>query len=148
VVNVRFILLFQIPPSATMKSVLQTSLFISKKQKKNNAVVLAQRSFNSFPNLVNPNNSAKYTRTVSSEGSKFSNSLTQKRFIGEDSWAAEGLVKNGEVLESVKEKPLILIDDAYLKTPTPEVKRICDAILSMNIVDIHMLVNLVQVYIL
>lgn len=73
----------------------------------------------------------------------------QKRTIMKDSWAAESIEANGEKLESIDHKEGLLIDTEYVEGPPPaEVLRLCNEILKLNLVDVHILMNSVQVSIL
>lgn len=63
-----------------------------------------------------------------------------------DSWAAECLKEQGEELESIAHKAGLVIDTEYVEGPPPaEVLRLCNEILKLNLVDVHILLNSVQV---
>lgn len=88
----------------------------------------------------------KRSHGISAHEQSTSKFFIQRRQITKDSWGAEGLKAQGEILTSFDHKPNLFIDEAYMQGPPPaEVKRICDKILSMNIVDISILVKLVTV---
>ena len=75
-----------------------------------------------------------------------SNFAVQKRAIMKDSWAAECLKEQGEELESIAHKAGLVIDTEYVEGPPPaEVLRLCNEILKLNLVDVHILLNSVQV---
>ena len=72
--------------------------------------------------------------------------IIQKRAITEDSWAAEGLISQGQKLESIDHKESLIVGDEYMEGPPPaEVLRICNEILKLNIVDVQILVKIVTV---
>ena len=66
--------------------------------------------------------------------------------IADDSWAAEGLASQGEKLASSADKPMVLIDDELLQgPPSAAAKKLCDEILALNVVEVHQLLQLIQV---
>lgn len=66
--------------------------------------------------------------------------------IADDSWAAEGLAKQGEKLASSADKPMVLIDDELIQgPPSATAKKLCDEILALNVVEVHQLLQLIQV---
>lgn len=70
----------------------------------------------------------------------------QIRTIKEDSWARDGLLKAGEKLESVERKPLTEVTPELLRSEgSDEVKRLCDEILALNVVEVNQLLFRLQV---
>ena len=123
-----------------MKSVLQTSVAVSSRQHTQKCATSSQRTLSYIAQSVSVRN------LIKRENIGVHNSFIQTRTITSDSWAAEGLRSQGEILTSIDHKPRILIDTNYMTGPPPaEVKRICDRILKLNIVEVHILVKHVTV---
>ena len=118
-----------------MNSVVQTSIAVSRKQLRCNNLVLRSVS------------SATSFRSVQiKSGREVCSLFQQKRTITLDSWAAKELTAKGEILTSIDHKPMTLVDLEYCTgTPPPEVLRICNKILALSIVDVHILVKTVVV---
>jgi hypothetical protein len=74
--------------------------------------------------------------------------LHQKRYIVSDSWAADAAKKSGEKLETPAPRPDVVVDETFLKNPSPEVRKLCDQILALNVVEVHQLLTLLQVSLL
>ena len=73
-------------------------------------------------------------------------SASEPPIIANDSWAAEALEKQGEKLASSGDKPLVLVDDELMKGPPPAmIKKLCDDILALNVVEVAQLMNIIQV---
>ena len=73
-------------------------------------------------------------------------SASESPTIANDSWAAEALEKQGEKLASSVDKPLVLVDDELMKGPPPAmIKKLCDDILALNVVEVAQLMNIIQV---
>lgn len=67
-----------------------------------------------------------------------------KRHISEDSWAAEGLKKQGEKLDP-SDKIERVVTPGVVDQPTEGVKKLVEQILSLNLIEIMQLQNLLQV---
>jgi ribosomal protein L7/L12 len=68
-----------------------------------------------------------------------------KRFVGQDSWAAEGLEKMGEKLESPKVSLPIDIDENLInQPPSDKIKKLCEEILKLKVVEVRQLFNQLQ----
>ena len=65
--------------------------------------------------------------------------------INESSWAAEDLKNQGETLDSTPKKP-IFVDDAYYQNPSDKIKEIVTQILQLNVIEVHQLMNVLQVF--
>ena len=130
-----------------MKSVLHSSMTVAKVQIKSSQIKLSQRSLHSLSAAsIATENMKKHGYGISAYEQAASKFFIQKRCITKDSWAADGLAAKGEILTSFDHKPNLFVDEAYVQGPPPaEVKRICDKILALNIVDIHILARLVTV---
>ena len=130
-----------------MKSVLHASITVAKLQIKGSQMKLSQRSLHSLSVVsMATDNTKKHDHGISAYEQTASKFFIQKRCITNDSWAADGLKAQGEILTSIDHKPNLFIDETYMEGPPPaEVKRICDKILAMNIVDIHILARVVTV---
>ena len=73
-------------------------------------------------------------------------SASEPPVIANDSWAAEALEKQGEKLASSEDKPLVLVDDELMKGPPPAtIKKLCDDILALNVVEVAQLMSIIQV---
>lgn len=67
----------------------------------------------------------------------------QSRLITEDSWVAEKLTKAGETLEKGRGDPLELSED-IVRNPPDNIKQLCNQILSLNVIEVHQLMNFLQ----
>jgi hypothetical protein len=124
-----------------MASVLKTIASLTKLQVKNRSApsLLCPVRFISADSSIS--RTASHSRTAIAPAF-----IIQKRAITKDSWGADGLIAQGEKLESIDHKECIVIGDEYMEGPPPaEVTRICNEILKLNIVDVQILVKLVTV---
>lgn len=127
-----------------MASVLKTIATLTKLQVKNRSTSSLMFSVRCISADSAINRTASHSRTAIAPAF-----IIQKRTITKDSWGADGLIEQGEKLESIAHKECIVIGDEYMDGPPPaEVTRICNEILKLNIVDIQILVRLVTVRIM
>ena len=73
------------------------------------------------------------------------NQQLRRRFIASDSWAASAAKATGEAIEPATPKPDVVFDEESIKNPSENVKKLCDQILTLNVVEVHQLLNLLQV---
>ncbi len=71
--------------------------------------------------------------------------LSTKRFISERSFAAEQLKKAGEKLDPLPDEPYVYVTEDTVYKPTEKVRQIVDSVLELNVIEMHMFVNLIQV---
>jgi hypothetical protein len=127
-----------------MASVLKTIASLTKLQVKNRSTSSLLCSVRFISADCSISRSARHSRTAIAPAF-----IIQKRTITNDSWGAEGLIEQGQKLESIDHKQCIIVGDEYMEGPPPaEVTRICNEILKLNIVDIQILVKLVTVSIM
>lgn len=124
-----------------MASVLKTIASLTKLQVKNRSTTSLMCSVRYISADCSISRTASHSRNTVAPAF-----IIQKRTITKDSWGADGLIKQGEKLESIDHKECIVVGDEYMDGPPPaEVTRICNEILKLNIVDIQILVKLVTV---
>jgi hypothetical protein len=124
-----------------MASVLKTIASLTKLQVKNRSAPSLLCSVRIISAECSTSRTALHSRTAIAPAF-----IIQKRAITNDSWGADGLIEQGEKLESIDHKEFIVVGDEYMEGPPPaEVTRICNEILKLNIVDVQILVKLVTV---
>eukprot|EP00607_Mallomonas_marina_P001517 CAMPEP_0182428258 /NCGR_PEP_ID=MMETSP1167-20130531/21804_1 /TAXON_ID=2988 /ORGANISM="Mallomonas Sp, Strain CCMP3275" /LENGTH=184 /DNA_ID=CAMNT_0024611029 /DNA_START=246 /DNA_END=800 /DNA_ORIENTATION=+ len=69
---------------------------------------------------------------------------SQFRMITDNSWAADKLKKAGETLEKGEELPLTEYTEDLVKTPPEHVKKLCNQILALNVIEVHQLMDFLQ----
>jgi hypothetical protein len=67
-----------------------------------------------------------------------------KTQIDESSWAVDGLKKQGEKVAPAPSK-VKFYDDAAFEKPEPKIEEMVQAILALNVVEIHQMLNMLQV---
>lgn len=68
------------------------------------------------------------------------------RFVGSQSWAYDRLLELGKVKEvPAAERPLTLVTEELLKTPSPKVTALVDEILQLNVMEVHALYKVMEV---